>query len=146
MMAVASSEWTYEYTQIQMISPTRYRAVVNPVDTPGQISGGALPSGVCAVIRRTTDRAGRRYQGRIYLPGVPITHEDDSEIAVAKRTLYATFATTMITPLEGMAAGEDYTPVCSLDGAMILAADTIRDAGLDPVLRYQRRRELGVGE
>jgi len=143
---VSSSEWDHEYTSAQVISPTRYRMVVQPINLQGAIAGNALPSAVAAVIKRTTDRAGRRYQGRIYLPGVPATYEDDSEIAVIKRPLYDTLAANMVTPLEGVDPGEDFTPVVSLEGAMIPAADTVRDAVLDPVLRYQRRREVGVGE
>jgi hypothetical protein len=141
-----STEWQHEHTSAQVVDPTRFRAVFASIDLPGEQVSQSLPSGVAVVIRRTTDRSGRRYQGRIYLPGVPTAFEDDSMVAIAERPNYAALAIAMTLTLDTGDPDEPLAPIVSHTPPVLTLFDSVEDAGLDPVLRYQRRREIGVGE
>jgi len=146
ILQVTSEEWGCEFLVGQLVAPTRYRAVVLTSTAAGAVAGSACPSAVAAVIRRFSDRSGHRFQGRVYLPGVPVSYEDDSQLAAGVRASYDTIVDGMVTPLEGSDASEDYVPIVSTVAPVVLNADQVQGAVLDPTLRYQRRRELGVGE
>jgi len=142
---LSSEEWEHEFTQGQVITPVRYRVQVVDVGVAGLVEGACCPSGVCVLLRRYTQLSGSRFQGRIYLPGVPVANEEDSMIPIAKRDDYDTLRANMIATLEGVDASEDFVPVVT-PSAPSLPQDQVYGVALDPVLRYQRRREIGVGE
>lgn len=142
---VTSEEWTHEFTTAQLIFPVRYRVVTRSVNVAGLVPGQSCPSGVSVVVRRTTERSGRRFQGRIYIPGFPVTWELDSEIDPSRRDDYDTLVANIPAVLEGNDVSEDFVPIVS-KVPPFGNEDTITATLLDPILRYQRRREIAVGE
>lgn len=145
MMALQSNEWEREATSIQVISPTRYRAIFDIGGGSGGVQGESLPSGVSVVLRRQAIAAGRQYQGRIYVPGIPVSQELDSQLTAAARDLWQTFAAQLAVPLDGPGSLDDFVPVVHF-GADANALDAVHQVVCDENLRYQRRREVGVGE
>lgn len=136
----------------QRINPTRSaRLFMVPVNPAGTQPNPHLPSGASVVIRRQGDVAGRHNQGRIYVPGIPATNVDaaaPSKIQPGSPGLtdYATITTLLNTNLTATDGG--VTAVLQ----PILVDKTSGGVGaivtrvfLDPIIRYQRRRELQVG-
>jgi len=141
----ASEEWTHLYTSGQMIFPTRYRAVIDGINQDGVQAGQSLPSGVAIIVRRQGLLADRPWNGRIYLPGVPVAFEDDSSIKNAERANYDALLLGMKQQLQGSVIAEVFRPIVGPKPAPT-GIDDVETTFLDVTLRYQRRRELGVGE
>jgi len=130
----------------QWIYPVRYRVETS---TPGQDTGSNVGSttqtGTAAVVKRHGEQANRQNQGRIYLYGVPINYQGDGVWSTAFITgpgvdlvdaVKATIQTDLSSPLY---------PVLWSPAA---PTTTFRIVGgaINSVIRYQRRREVGVGQ
>lgn len=119
--------------------------------TPTNDTGGAaltsMPTSVAVVVRRRNSTSGRSHQGRIFVPGLPTTHETDSRIAAAQQAAWAVFSVLMLGSLTG-ADGWVFQPVHRrrLASTPFWAFETIDFTSTDDVLRVQRKREIGVGE
>lgn len=125
--------------------PTRWAyAEVDMAVPEGQVASSSLPSTVTAVCRRRTALAGRENRGRIYVPGIPVTAEEDSQLTqAAYDDLTNSIGPILISPITS--DGNEWTPVITnppLHDHII----EVTLASFDPVLRVQRRRELNVGE
>lgn len=110
-------------------------------------TGNETTSGVSAVCKRTGAMAGRKFQGRIYLPAVPAAACNASLLTDAYMTFFRLWATRQDTPLTLGAGGTLVTlRSCLITGLTAPAPGQI-DLQYDPtnVVRYQRRREVGVG-
>lgn len=127
--------------------PTQY----NPATTVGAVSGSALPSGVSIVVRKLSEYSGHRYRGRVFLPGIPVTAESDSSVATAWMTANASaIQFAMINALNMNVAGSaklwpvvgSYNPNVQPHTKQVVR---VTSAVVDPIIRYQRRREVGVG-
>jgi len=140
-----SDEFTLEQIMAQAIAPTRYRAVFKDVNIPGAVEGNSVPSGVAVVLRRFAELSGRHFQGRVYIPGLPVASESDSQVLIDDRAAWSAVAQKFLTVLTGPEGGENYRMVVSTD-IIVTSADEVFGAALDINLRYQRRREVGVGE
>jgi hypothetical protein len=140
-----SEEWVHEYNTIQRIHQTRQRTIAAQVNVAGAVAQSSCPSTTAVVIRRFTEQAGRRYQGRIYLPGVPVTHEQDSRLNPLMVPLYTAISLAMEQNLDGGPHNSTWVPIVSKltpnDNR-----DNVADTFVDTVLRAQRRRQIGVGE
>ena len=144
VLAFQSNEWTCSAVTIQKIAPQRFRLIkLTPSDLIGDVESNSLPSSSAAVISRYAEQAGRAFQGRVFIPGVPTTFEEDSLINEDGMLL-----------LEAAAAFFD--DELAIDGSAVLRP-TLAHTGNDPapqqvvdaiatdVLRVQRRREVGRG-
>lgn len=125
--------------------PDRFMFYEQPAsDSEGAVVQNSLPSTVSAVVRRRTALSGRKYRGRVYVPGVPFTWEIDSVLTeAAQDTLIANMGAILITPMTVSAT--IWQPVVT-DSPFFLRQTVVNAAAVDPVLRVQRRREIGVGE
>jgi len=141
-----SSEVLELFTRAQWVWPTRYRARerVNGF-TEGQGGAPATPSGVSMVVRRFAEIAGKQYSGRIYVPGLASADVVDSQLADAFITANkADLEGTMTAELNTVTYGQ-FFPVIWHGGAPQFDDKRVRGAFLDPIVRYQRRREVHVG-
>lgn len=145
---VISNEFLEVRFQIQLIDPVRYiYAEFTPADTAGAVTSGCLTSGVAYDFRKRTLQAGKQFRGRLYVPGVPIANENNSAVATAilEGAAVADIGVAMCAPI-ALAGGSEFVP------SLIVPTEEgwtnrgqITSISLDPVLRYQRRRELRVG-
>jgi hypothetical protein len=149
MRGCASNEWSVQRVTYQWIKPTRYRQFeVQIFPNAGTVVQNSLPSGASICLSKTTRRSGVKWRGRTYLAGIPATFEDDSKVAAAAAAPLA----TLMTLLSGVQTinGVPMYPWVNKDAPTGQTTDT-EDHTIDsviyrPPLRYQRRREVGVGE
>jgi len=131
---------------MQWVWPTRYRTVSKPaVPAVGQKDATTLPSGVAVVIRRFGEVASRKSQGRIYIYGLPTNDALNSQVTSAWYDEYAAgleVATSAVLNTDDFGI---YTPILwSPDRP----TEKVKIVGgqVDRIIRYQRRREIGVGQ
>lgn len=140
-VACLSSEWTTDHFEAAGLQP-----VLPKVDffdaTPGAVAGVCLPSSVAAVMRRKTLTPGRTGRGRVYLPAIPNSFEDDSKIAVAAQPTYTALGLSL--GLDIVDAGWTFTPQHVRRKPALQGLDIDRWT-LDSIMRNQRRRQVGVG-
>lgn len=140
-----STSYEFAYIDAQAIRPVRYRSQrYIPASRTGTIAGDCSPSGVAVVVRRTTALAGRRNQGRVYLGGIAESTTVQSGVttgwlATNKVPLEEAMTESVILPVGGEFLAVLYHP------GPVTAADEIILAKVDISIRYQRRREVGVG-
>lgn len=132
-------------TDLQWVYPTR--TVANLGSTPGQVgnlAGASVTSGATLVVRRTTQLAGRKYRGRIYLPGLPASYFTISQLNNTVPAAFYDDLTGMVTGSLTAANGNVYNPVIWSWKNKTVSTPIVAGA-VDPVIRYQRRREIGKG-
>lgn len=129
----------------QWIYPIRYVARTrSPMQSTGFDTSAALPSGAAIVLRRRSNLSGRKFRGRVFLPGIPYNSTFNSQLTAAWLT-----ANGFNIQTAGVAALE--SPVGTGNPPVVWSAThpidrtLIDQAFVDPVVRYQRRREVGVG-
>lgn len=130
-------------TDAQVISPVR--KVVNSFPlTPasGGVVSGAAPPTVTGVMRKQSLTAGKAFQGRIFLPGVPLDSIIGGQLDGAVFTDWEDIAGVLADPVTFN--GRTATPVIYSTKDNVVRA-TIIGGGADQVLRSQRRREIGKG-
>lgn len=138
-----SPEWSYDLSSVARVSPLpRTAPTLNSTNAgPGTIGTFAAPSSVAAVLKKKTALAGRKYRGRFFLPGVPLSVIADSQLTAGGVTSFAAMATL----LQGniVNAAGTFNPVIFHRAS--LTFDNITSVTVDPVLRNQRRRQVGRG-
>jgi len=154
LAAFLAGPWTQMKTalsdELEFVKNISQRILPSPplvgVDDPtasgnGDVAGGSLPTSVAAVVTKRTANAGRRYRGRTFLAGVPISHEEDSKIANAFMGLYQNIASALDNILNQGAW---------LFQPVLLHRDDNTTTDINSciardVLRNQRRRQVGKG-
>lgn len=148
LRALTSEEYRLRYLTAQVVVPTRRRAVIMAVDELGTASGSALPSYCAVCVSKFADTAGRKFQGRNYFAGIPVTSEEDSRLEETAFNAWVAFSAQIASPMDGDGGTDIFLP--TIQGPT--TEDTISDAfvvtgvAVKDVLRAQRRREWGVGE
>lgn len=145
LRSLQSADYVVNGVQAQLISPTRYRSRFKAISLPGGVQGASLPSSSCVVLRRRAIQSGKQFQGRIFVPGIPLSSTSESKLLPAQIAVWDLAATSLKEPLEGGTAVEAFVPTISKVGPATANYD-VDSVFLDNVLRVQRRRELGVGE
>lgn len=140
-----SNEWMCEALSGQLVAPVRYRVRFKVINQAGAVQQGSLPSTTCVVMRRTAILSGRKYQGRVYIPGIPTGSEQDSVLHPNVLVPWTDASISLKEPLSGGTAVEPFVPNLRRT-APASALEDVELTGLDTVLRIQRRREVGVGE
>lgn len=130
-------------TDAQTIAPVRKVTNAFPLTpaTGGVVSGSAPPT-VTAVLRKQSLTAGKKYQGRIFLPGVPIDSIIGGQLDGAVFTDWEDISGVLAEPVTFN--GRTATPVIYSTKDNVVRA-TIIGGGADQILRSQRRREIGKG-
>lgn len=133
------------FLTMQWIHPTRYRKVTRePAQPKGFVATAAAPTGVAVVTRRFADEAGRKYQGRIYSPGIAIADVLESRVTdtwyVVNEQNYRDAVLAGLTdPVWGVINPGLFNDFPAPH------FNEVSGAFVDKILRYQRRRELQVG-
>lgn len=143
----ASSDFAMEYSQVQKIAPTRlvpYTYTFAPL-SPGNGDAPCSASGVAVVIRRKTILASRQGQGRVYLPGIPVASVSNSLISALATAGWQAIADTIDDEVDFQGGARTATPIIYSTAAKVNRG-TVAFTVLDRILRYQRRREVGVGQ
>lgn len=139
-----SNEWTCVALTGQKIQPIRYRQVVRvPTMTAGAVVANSLPSYCAVVLSRYAEIATREGQGRIFVPGIPVSDEEDSELSDAAWALWVAVPgvlTLEMVPETGPPALPTLGRIVA-DGARL----AVKTVALRRPLRVQRRREVGRG-
>jgi len=107
-----------------------------------------LPSGAAACISRKGKLAGPQYQGRIYVFGIPSLYVTASELNDQFMTDYLVAAGGIFEPIVLGAGGNNFTctPCLHAPGQSPLPAQIGLTGTVHTPVRYQRRREVGVGQ
>lgn len=134
----------------------------------GTLANPAEHPGSSVVMRWRTPIAGKRHRGRTYIGPIPQQYMNDGYLDTAFRTSYNAFGTKMITTYSGVSGNTNgalltvYSrPTNEGEGGYpshkggTYHIEFFKDydgnstnviaASLDPVLRSQRRRNIGVG-
>lgn len=145
MTLAQSDDVTYLPTMGQKIFPLRFVPEFNDVaaNPDGQIQQVALPTTVSGVVRRRTVLAGPANRGRIFIAGIPVTGVLESKLTSAQLALMNAVGNGMLDKLAGE-VGESFAPVIYSREFPESSGDVVTHA-VDPILRVQRRREIGVG-
>jgi hypothetical protein len=146
---VHSHHFACQMVTAQVIHPTR--SIAWPAVPPGGMGNGlvvdnSLPSGVSVVIRRRGNIGDRHNYGRIYLAGVPQLWVTSSQISPDKRVEFTPIVDFMPFEVDVPAAGGTgkLRPYI-LNKSAVNGSRAVTHGMLDINLRYQRRREVGVG-
>lgn len=140
-----STQYENAYIDAQCIRPIRYRSFrYIPGARTGSVAGDCSPSGVAAVVRRQKVQSGRANQGRVYYGGLAESSTVQSAVSAAwfaanEQNLKDSVTESVVTPTYGEFMAVLYHP-----GA-VTTADEIVIGKVDTLIRYQRRREVGVG-
>lgn len=108
----------------------------------GTGSANSLPSSNSVVITKRSAIAGRTGRGRIYMPGVPTTFEDNSQVTGAGLNVYNNFAQTALTMEND---GSTLQVQMTLLSRKTLTTRLVVSVDARPILRNQRRRQVGRG-
>jgi hypothetical protein len=109
---------------------------------PGGVAGDSLPTEVTAVITKTTPYAGPKYRGRMYVAGVPVSSENNSQLSAAALIAWNAAAAAMMVTLTSP-AGDDWDMIVWHKATSTF--DYVSSLMARPVLRSQRRRQIGKG-
>lgn len=131
------------FTQAQTIAPVR--KVVNDFPlTPstGGVGEVAAPPTVTAVLRKQSLTAGKKYQGRVFLPGIAITDINGGRLTDVAYTAWEDISAVLADPITFNT--RTATPIIYSTKDAAIRANIIGGAA-DQTLRSQRRREIGKG-
>jgi len=112
----------------------------------GVVAQDSCPPTVAMVVTRRSDQAGRRYRGRVFIPAVPVTYHVEGELTGAAMVALQAFADDMATPILLTATAPGLKIVPSIWSKVNQASVPIVSCLARPILRSQRRREIGVGK
>jgi len=126
------------------------------VTETGDVDPPTLPPSVAVVIRKRTSRLGRKYRGRNYITAIPIAFVQDGQLVTGSGVpaIVNAAATAILAAIAWTTSGSPtFVPgigAYDLDPAPPHAPTAVRFTALnatafDPILRQQRRREIGVG-
>jgi hypothetical protein len=128
----------------QAIFSTRYRKQDLTSITPaGSVIGASAPSGVSVVVRRQGDLADRHNQGRIDVAGIPLSSILESELTPARLAVWQGALGGLLNQNLDDGTFTWEPTIFSLRAPASQAQ--VQTVTVDPVLRYQRRREIGKG-
>lgn len=149
--AVLSQDWTITNQRVYVYNPGPGFTVVAFKDYAQAASGSILSAGcpptVAGVVRKRTGAIGRANRGRWYFPAVPVASVLSGQFTAGALTNWNTLAGQLSMKLTNGFMVDWFTPQLarySSTGALINVQD-ITACATDPILRSQRRREIGVG-
>lgn len=147
LIAFASVEWHCISATIQKVKPTRYQVIEQVVNLDGTAGVNSLPSGASAVVSIRAILADRNSQGRKFFPAIPVEFEEDSILNEDGMTSLGAIAGNMLSSLNTNDPDALVpTTLTPTSGVAISAVYDVLGATPREVIRYQRRREVGVGE
>lgn len=147
LLAVSSNAWHVESCTIQKVASVRYRAIQSLLAVSGDIEEDALPSGCSAVLSLYALDADRQSQGRKFFSGIPISQEANSILLEEYVLGIQTVGDAMMTPLSTGDVETLYLTLTTPTSPHSVTPqwDVVQTVARN-IVRYQRRREVGVGE
>lgn len=144
MKLAQSQELTHESVTAQKVfpKPVELAGVSTGNAGPGSIAGDSLPTSMSCVITKITRFAGRKYRGRAFLAGIPVTHESNSSLDPADKPLWDAIADAFN---DQVTTGGATLQPCLFHRAA-QSYTLLETAQVRSVLRNQRRRQVGVGQ
>jgi hypothetical protein len=119
-------------------------ANILPTEVAGGVASASLPSTCAAIMKRIGTLAGPSHRGRIFVAGVPVASELESQLAPVVRAAWTTAALTLKEGIPSL-GNWNLTPILKPGPDMVFFED-VNSTAIDTVLRVQRRREVGRGE
>lgn len=143
MKAVQSNELTHGPVYVQKIwpLPPLLPAANNTAIGVAGVAQNSLPTSMAVVITKKTEFAGRKYRGRFFAAGVPVTHENDSRLALANVAAWQALADALDDVL--VTPGWSFQPV--LWHKATKTYHDLMSGEVRLILRNQRRRQVGKG-
>lgn len=138
-----SNELMHNQVIVQRFWPLPPTVPVANATAPGagQAAVPSLPTEVAAVITKKTSFAGRKYRGRVYVGGIPNTGVANSQLVAAQMTNMNTLAAALGPAL--IQGGYTFLPIIWHKATK--TNDTISACQARPIVRSQRRRQVGKG-
>jgi hypothetical protein len=142
---IASFEFNLIALRIQKVYPTRYLPYLYIVEEQGENLEEATPSGCALIVRRQAELAEKSHRGRVYFPGVArsLTSEGrwtipsgDPSISTMMAGMLADLSTIELIRLK---------PIIWSESSAGNTSRLVVGSAYDNIVRYQRRREVGVG-
>ena len=148
-----SSDYAYLGCLVQFLVGTLRTAGAESIvgQGPGTVADVPLPNQNSVNLKKLTAYAGREYRGRIYIPGVTVSSQDNGQTTAAYRLLLEASS------LKAMCTNPVNVPL--VDPNVILkmvvsrkpwvvgdySSPPVTRCAWDPVIRAQRRRQPGRG-
>src|SRR5215471_1090748 len=146
---ILSAEYTTTRLEAQRVSPLPLTFhVVIAINTPGAIAGASVPTSVAVVLQKHTQFAGRKYRGRWFWPGLSASHQATSQLNATGQGFFNSLATQCAAPLNDT-DGTTWIPILRhgyAPGTGVLTYTPITEVIASPILRNQRRRQIGKGK
>jgi hypothetical protein len=141
-----SSELVHVNVSGQRIFPRPpFVATVNTTGAgPGAVAGGSLPTSIAVTVTMRTQFAGQKYRGRVFIAGIPVTSELDSQLDGTPFQQWTTAMQTADNPLIDAAEGLQFDSVVWHRSTQTYDLSNQWEARR--IFRNQRRRQLGKGE
>lgn len=140
LMSQDASIWS---VYSQRVWPTRGPLVELSIVDPGLVAGAAAPQNVTMSITKKVDAAGRGYNGRIQLVGLPLSGITDGLWNAGQIALVSQWAPMLLEALDAGADIDRYYPVTwnrSTGGT-----NNVRDFEVQEEVRTMHRRTVGLG-
>lgn len=140
--AATSADWKCYRVQAQLISPTRYRAVVD--DWAGEGVGdvcGTANTGTALL--RYGQTADRHSTGTLHMPGLPLNAMIDGKISATQKLSLSNLLAYWIAN-NSMGTTTTFTPVL-FNRTNAAASVTVVGGTVQDTVRIDRRRTVGVG-
>lgn len=147
LFACVSNEWFLREVRFRLLDATFPFFSVTPFSNQGLLIAVACPPSVTANTQRNRGIIGRTNRQRTYWAGIPISSVDQGRITNLAIANWQSFAAKLVQDLPTPTVGQNFQP-CICDLTVPGDATNIRlltVATVDPILRSQRRREIGVG-
>lgn len=138
-----SAEMTYNDVTVQRVTGGAIPTATVVATNTGlcAVAGECLPISDTVVLTKRTGLAGPRYRGRVFVPGIPISYELNSKLGAAGTAAMTALATVLSN--NRTIAGYTFQPV--LFHRDTKSGNNITAVEPQPVLRAQRRRQIGKG-
>lgn len=142
-----SSDVRFSFAIAQRIFPAPRTAgtVRSGAAGPGARATDSLPPQCCMVIRKRTGFAGRKFRGRLYMPGLSEDDQNNGTFSGARWAGLASLWDAELTTVFTSGGGNSYKAViCDRTGGLRVNAITTTQS--TEIVRTQRRRVRGVGK
>jgi hypothetical protein len=148
IVAIQSEDVTQHTITVQVVTPERLSPSQHlPTVRTGEVASPSVPGSVAIVFKRTTDRAGREFRGRVFVAGVAQSSYEGGSLTEAFDTSPSmTDARVAIRSAISVGAGFVQPVIVGVVNDQYVSRDEVTGSTNDRLLRNQRRRQVGVGQ
>lgn len=140
-LAATSIKWNWDSTGIRCINGPDEAEVDVVINTPGGVAGDCEPGHVTMIIGKKTPLRGRKYQGRLFIAGVPESGNVDNALTNGHKVLLDNLATALLGTIT-TGAGVAFVPtILSASSSNLIADPSIVVA--TPINQFYARQIVG---